>query len=127
MAIGWIGVLSNVPWKTLAENVPDIIDGATALFKRIGRTRSDIPAATDIVSPATLKIDTEKLIGAVAALESSMLNLNNQVSDAAKLIGELAENNKELVRAGQIHKKALVALSFLFIANFAVTIWIILR
>ena len=99
-----------VPWGTLIEKMPEIIDGASRLLQATGITRKKIAADLDIVVAGSNQVDPNKLKETVDSLEASLLTLNKQVSEAALLIKELAETNKSLVAAGQLHRKWLFGL-----------------
>ena len=113
-------IIAIVPWGLLIEKMPAIIDGASRLLRATGTTRRKIEADIDLVASGSNQIDASKLKETVESLEASLLALNKQMTEAAKLIQELAETNKFLVRAGQLHKKCLLGLAVLATLSFAV-------
>ena len=113
-------IIAIVPWGLLIEKMPAIIDGASRLLRATGTTRRKIEADIDLVASGSNQIDASKLKETVESLEASVLALNKQMTEAAKLIQELAETNKFLVRAGQLHKKCLLGLALLATLSFAV-------
>ena len=113
-------IIAIVPWGLLIEKMPAIIDGASRLLRATGTTRRKIEADIDLVASGSNQIDASKLKETVESLEASLLALNKQMTEAAKLIQELAETNRFLVRAGQLHKKCLLGLAVLATLSFAV-------
>ena len=125
MAQDWIGLMKKVPWKTVAEAAPAIADAARRLGKRIDAVResaeaqADAPAAppkppppaTDAGVGGPDRADEDRravqeataLLGALQAkvdgLERRQAELAANLEQAARLVGELGEQNGRMAQA----------------------------
>ncbi len=89
MAVGWMTALKLVPWGDVIEATPQILQAARRL---LGQTQKG-PAAT---AAAPLPNSTED---GLAALRQRVQALEAEQQASAVLIGSLAEQNAQLVRA----------------------------
>ncbi|MGE0874636.1 MAG: hypothetical protein AB7O31_08205 [Burkholderiales bacterium] len=99
MAIPWLVVLQNVPWAEVVKNAPKVADGAKKLWNAVGR-KSPIeePAQAATAADATAEAQSvPALFARVAALESSMAKLHEQMLASSELIKSLADQNTQLV------------------------------
>ena len=100
MAIGWLSVLSQVPWTEVINNAPKVAEGAKKLWKSVsGKTGSaapqsgpmPAPAPAEALNPAALELRIRELEGVVAELHAQMLA-------SSELTKQLAEQNAQLVQ-----------------------------
>lgn len=116
MAIGWLTILSNVPWSDVVKNAPVVVDGAKKLWKKVsGKT-----------SPASsLPIDGTPE-GQLAALQLRVEELHGQMQAAGELIQSLAEQNAQLIVRVETCRRRLLALAVfnIVVAAFAVAAWL---
>lgn len=110
MPIGWMTVLKLVPWGEVIKNAPEIADGAKKLWDSVGRKppapEASPPAGGELVTsaadaPAALRALQARLAEAEAAVEQ----LHAQMQASSELIKALAEQNAELVRRVEIHRR----------------------
>ena len=117
-----LSIASQVPWGMLIDRMPEIIDGASRLLQTTGVMRKKIPVDVELIAAGTNQVDPNKLKITVDALEASLLGLNKQMNEAAILIKDLAETNKELVRAGNLHRKWLFRIAALAIVSLSLAL-----
>lgn len=94
MAIPWLTVLQSVPWVDVINNAPKVADGARKLWTMVARRpagdRADDAGDVRSLAPAAL---AQRL----AALETTMTELETQLIASAELIKALAEQNAQLI------------------------------
>jgi len=125
MAIGWLTVLKSVPWTEVIANAPKVAEGARKLWNAVGG-KAPPPVRSE---PATAVSQTEAGLQArVAAAETALADLHQQMLASSALIKELAEQNSRLVEgieaerlrgrrlAGLLLAVAVVALAGLMLA-----------
>jgi hypothetical protein len=118
-----IAALASVPWGTIIDAAPSVIEGASKLLRQIGLTKSKIPA-TDTLALVNLgKIDAGELSKTVAALEASLSGLNAQMSTATSLIAELAEANRLLAARVYAHRLWLRVLAAMGLLTICLSIY----
>lgn len=86
MAIGWMTILSNVPWSDVIKNAPAVADGAKKLWKKIGSKSAADPGTPDASPEAQL-----------ATLQARVEELHAQMQAASEVIRSLAEQNAQLI------------------------------
>lgn len=91
MPIGWMTILSNVPWSEVIKNAPVVAEGARKLWKKVGSRTADSDEAVG-----------EALTGAspderLRILEARVEALHGQMLAAGEVIGSLAEQNAQLI------------------------------
>lgn len=116
MAIGWLTVLSQVPWTEVINNAPKVADGAKKLWKSVaGKSAgasastgaSQVPASAEALSPVAMEARIRELEGVVAELHTQMVA-------SSELMKQLAEQNTQLVQrieANRVRTLWLAALS----------------
>jgi hypothetical protein len=118
MAIGWMTILSNVPWTDVIKNAPVVADGAKKLWKKVGgkmATESDVPVA----DPATPE-------DRIANLQARIDELGAQMLTASEVVRSLAEQNAQLiVRVEKTRRRLLLLAIFsIVVAVIAVAAWL---
>ncbi len=82
--MGWMTILSSVPWGEVITRAPAVADGAKKLWQRVGKGKATVPAAAGEMD------SLGQLQGRIADLEAEMLA-------SSELIRALAEQNAQLV------------------------------
>jgi len=119
-------IIALIPWATLIEKAPQLIDGAVRLYHSVGKSRIRIPATINLAS-ASHELDAEKLTTTVRALEAALTTLNAQMAEASLLIEDLATANRSLAIAGRRYKIWLIALSAMTAASIVASMTTLLR
>ncbi|MBW7903380.1 MAG: hypothetical protein H3C26_18045 [Rhodocyclaceae bacterium] len=117
MAIGWMTILSNVPWSEVIKNAPAVTDGAKKLWKKV---RGDTPNE-GAPSPAD---DTPE--GRLAALQAEVDELQAQMLASSEVIRSLAEQNTQLIARVEAGRRRLLALAVfnVAVAGVALAAWL---
>lgn len=113
MAIGWISLLKTVPWADVISSAPTVADGAKKLWRAVGKKSAPAGASAQDASD-TLAPEVETLAQAharLAALETTVSELHQQMLDSSALIKALAEQNTELVQRVEANRIRLLWLS----------------
>ncbi len=112
MAIGWMTILSNVPWSDVIKNAPAVAEGARKLWKKAGSKASTV--SDD--APAD----------SLAALQGQVADLRAQMLAAGEVIQSLAEQNAQLIaRVEKTRRRLLLlALANLAIGALALAAWL---
>ena len=113
MAIGWISLLKTVPWADVLASAPTVADGAKKLWRTVAQ-KSPSAAASAPASPAALMPEVETLAQAharLAALETTVAELQQEMLASSELIKALADQNTELVQRAEANRIRLLWLS----------------
>lgn len=118
MAIGWLTILSNVPWTDVIKNAPAVADGAKKLWKKVGgktSTASNVPVA----EPATPE-------DRIANLQARVDELHAQMLTASEVVRSLAEQNAQLIARVEKTRRRLLWLAMFTVgvAGIAVAAWL---
>ncbi|MDO9405784.1 MAG: hypothetical protein Q7T87_17265 [Polaromonas sp.] len=101
MPIGWMTVLSNVPWGDVVSNAPKIAAGAKKLWKAVGSKSADDDQGQGADAVRTrLHAEPGSLADLRARLEATealCAGLHTQMVESSDLIRALAEQNTQLV------------------------------
>jgi hypothetical protein len=97
MPVPWLTVLQSVPWTDVIKNAPKVAEGARKLWNTVGKKPSPaaeaavpVPAGGDAAEAAALR-------SRVAALETSVADLQAQMVASSEVIKALADQNAQLV------------------------------
>lgn len=118
MAIGWYVLLKTVPWADVIASAPAIADGAKKLWKTVAKKSEPAPVAAQAASVATLTPANEPLAlveAQLAALETTVSELQQQMLASSELIKALADQNTELVKRVEASRVRLLWLSGTFV------------
>lgn len=115
MPIPWLAVLQSVPWTDVIKNAPKVADGAKKLWNTIGK-KSPVPeteAANDhpTMSPEANTINA--LQTQLAAVESSVADLHEQMLASSELIKSLADQNTQLIKRIELNRVRVLWLNAL--------------
>ena len=118
MAIGWMTILSNVPWKDVLNNAPAVADGARKLWKKVGGKASTAGGA-----PVAVSATAEERI---AILQARVDELHAQMLVASEVVQSLAEQNAQLIARVEKTRRRLIGLAIftLAVAAIALAAWL---
>jgi len=123
--VGLAAVLTNLPWATIFERAPGIVDGAAKLMQAAGLARAKIPEAGDYLTDARGKLDKEKLSTTFDAIESSLRDLNDQIKQAGTLISDLAVSNQQLAAAVKRQRTLLRAATLVSVVSIVLVVMVV--
>lgn len=107
MAIGWLSVLTAVPWSDVINNAPKITEGARKLW----RTVANKPQGAGAAGPSTsnevgsASASMAELTHRLASTEARLAELHVQVLSSIDLIKALSEQNAQLVQRMEIIRR----------------------
>ena len=114
MAIGWLTILSNVPWTDVIKNAPAVADGAKKLWKKVGGkapTASSVPVA-EPVTPEDR----------IANLQARVEELHAQMLSASEVVRSLAEQNAQLIARVEKNRRRLLWLAIFTVGTAAIAV-----
>lgn len=116
MAIGWMTILSSVPWSDVIKNAPAVADGARKFWQKLRNKNPTVASGEDPVTP-------EKQL---AVLQQRVDEMYAQLQNAGELIQSLAEQNAQLIARVEKTRRRLLLLACanLVIAVFAFAAWL---
>lgn len=114
MAIGWMTILSNVPWSDVIKNAPAVVDGAKKLWKKTANRASTAEGAV----PASNATGAERLL----VLEGRISELQAQMLASSEVIQSLAEQNAQLIARVEKTRRRLLLLA---LANVAALVYLL--
>ena len=124
MAIGWLTVLSHVPWAEVINNAPKVAEGAKKLWKSVSgksaetpapRGASQVPASAEALSPVAMEARIRELEGVVDELHTQMVA-------SSELMKQLAEQNTQLVQRIEANRVRTLWLAALSVAGLVVAV-----
>ena len=115
MAIPWLAILSNVPWKDVIDKAPKVADGAKKLWKSVARKAGPSEPANTSVTPAHSSEEQT-----IASLDTRIIELKNEVAAlhdqmlaSSEIIEALAEQNTQLIKSIEIFRGRVLRLGLL--------------
>ena len=115
MAIPWLAILSNVPWKDVIDNAPKVADGAKKLWKTVAKKAGPSEPANTSVTPAHSSEEQT-----IASLDTRIIELKNEVAAlhdqmlaSSEVIEALAEQNAQLIKSIEIFRGRVLRLGLL--------------
>lgn len=101
MAIPWMVVLQNIPWREVITNAPRVADEAKKLWTTLSRPRPPLdaktaPTTTTVFSGESVR-DLNLMQTKILSLEAQVADLHAQMLESTKLINALAAQNAEFV------------------------------
>lgn len=118
MAVGWISLLSAVPWKEVISKAPAIADGAKKLWNTVTKK---VPAenTSPFEIPSGASTDAEiisRLLVKLNAVDVTLSELQKQMLTSSELIQALAMQNTELIKRVEANRIRLRwVLVFIFV------------
>jgi hypothetical protein len=99
-----ITVLSNVPWGTVIDAAPKVVDKATKLWNSVTKKK----VSEEPQKPVRVAADPfEELKFRVDALQATTDQLKEEMQAASALIKTLAEQNTALMQRVELNRKRL--------------------
>lgn len=129
MAIPWMLVLQNIPWREVITNAPRVADEAKKLWTTLSRQRPYADAKTE--SPATQVFsgidarDLQLMQTKILSLEAQVADLHTQMLESTKLINTLATQNAELVNHIEKNRARIKWLTFLLVVVAGAVVFLI--
>lgn len=124
MAIGWLTVLSQVPWTEVINNAPKVADGAKKLWKSVSgkssvastpKSASQVPASAEALSPVAME-------ARIRELEEVVGELHAQMVASSELMKQLAEQNNQLVQRIEANRVRTLWLAALSVAGLVIAV-----
>lgn len=114
MAIGWMTILSNVPWADVIKNAPAVVGGARELWKKVGgkAPAADIATASESATPEQR----------IEQLQARVEELHTQMLAAGDIIQSLAEQNVQLIARVEKTRRRLLLLAVANLVTAAVAL-----
>ncbi|MDX9706055.1 MAG: hypothetical protein RBT86_00585 [Azospira sp.] len=116
MAIGWMTILSNVPWSDVIRNAPAVAEGAKKLWKKVG-SNAGKGNVVDGGSPEER----------IAALHARVDELQAQMLASSEVIQSLAEQNAQLIARIESGRRRLALLVLLNLLVVGIALAVLLR
>jgi len=134
MAVPWLVVLQNIPWKDVIVNAPKVADEAKKLWTTIKREPGNAETKSTVSEPAEKAgYDAEdtpqlmKLQQKTAELESAVEDLHTQLLESSALIKALADQNEILVKHIEINRSRIKLVSIVLAVFVVLGIFALLR
>lgn len=124
MAIGWLTVLSQVPWTEVINNAPKVADGAKKLWKSVSgkssvastpKSASQVPVSAEALSPVAME-------ARIRELEEVVGELHAQMVASSELMKQLAEQNTQLVQRIEANRVRTLWLAALSVAGLVIAV-----
>ena len=115
MAIPWLAILSNVPWKDVIDKAPKVADGAKKLWKSVAKKSGPSEHANTNVKPAhsTEEQTIASLDTRIIELKNEVAALHDQMLASSEIIEALAEQNTQLIKSIEIFRGRVLRLGLL--------------
>ena len=136
MAIPWMLVLQNIPWREVITNAPRVADEAKKLWTTLSRQRpvGDVPIdnakvespATQIFSGADAR-DVHLMQSKILSLEAQVADLHTQMLESTKLINVLATQNTALVNHIEKNRTRIKWLTFVLLVVVGAVVFLMWR
>ncbi len=133
MAIPWIVVLQNIPWREVISNAPRVADEAKKLWTNLSRQRPQSSAKPEPSIATSFSGESARDLNLmqtkILSLEAQVADLHAQMLASTKLIDVLANQNNQLVNhieKNRMRIKLLAIGFFVLIVAFLATVWRIL-
>ena len=112
MAIPWLAILSNVPWKDVIDKAPKVADGAKKLWKSVAKKAGPSEHANANVTPARSSEEQtfSTLDTRIIELKNEVSALHDQMLASSEIIEALAEQNTQLIKSIEIFRSRVLRL-----------------
>jgi hypothetical protein len=106
MAISWLTVLKLVPWTDVINNAPVVANGAKKLWKAVAKKSPETAVDADGNGPMLVEetATLAQLQAQLAALQTTVNDLHQQMLASSELINALAEQNAQLIERVEVNR-----------------------
>ena len=106
MAIGWISLLSAVPWKDVISSAPAVADSAKKLWNTVTKKvpLENIPTFELTAGASTYSEVINKLLNKLNELDTTVIELQKQMLASSELIKALADQNTALIKRVEVNR-----------------------
>ena len=106
MAIGWISLLSAVPWKDVISSAPAVADSAKKLWNTVTKKvpLENIPTFELTVGASTDSEVINKLLDKLNEVDATVIELQKQMLASSELIKALADQNTALIKRVEVNR-----------------------
>ncbi|MDP1765646.1 MAG: hypothetical protein Q8K83_01970 [Methylotenera sp.] len=127
MAVGWISLLSAVPWKEVISKAPAIAEGAKKLWNTVTKKSPvENTSPIEIITGAATEAEIiSRLLVKLNAVDATLSDLQKQMLTSSELIQALAMQNTELIKrveANRIRLRWVSVLVFVLVIAVAALI-----
>lgn len=114
MVVTWVTLLKTVPWTEVIANAPAITDGAKKLWNTVARKSPESPSGKPAApvsasaGPAGMPAESAALAELRAELQTmkaTVDDLHGQMLASSELIKALADQNAELIKRTETHRR----------------------
>lgn len=133
MAIPWLAVLSNIPWRDVIVNAPKVADEAKKLWTTLNKDKVEAESSSaKSTAPTKVFQNEHQAIAAlqkeVSHLQDCIDDLHQQMLDSSKVIKSLADQNEQLVKHIEVNRSRLklvtaILIVFIFFILFTLFKW----
>lgn len=117
MAIGWLAILTAVPWVEVMRKAPEVAESAKKLWKTIAKksSKSELEVRTEHTVFASEDQEISWFKERLTAIEAANSDLRNQMLTLAELIQALADQNAQLIIRIELNRIRILRLAALTI------------
>lgn len=117
MAIGWLAILTAVPWVEVMRKAPEVAESAKKLWntlaKKYPKSESEVRTERTVFTSKDQEISWLK--DRLTAIETTNSELHNQMLTSAELIKALADQNTQLIKRVELNHLRILRLAALTI------------
>ena len=128
MAIGWLAILTAVPWVEVMRKAPEVAENAKKLWKTIAKKspKSELEVRNEHSVFASEDQEISWLKERLTAIEAANSDLRNQMLKSAELIQALADQNAQLIIRMELNRKRILRLAALTILIGVIAVYCII-
>ena len=113
MAIGWLAILTAVPWAEVVKKAPEVAESAKKLWntlaKKYPKSKSEVRTERTVFTSKDQEISWLK--DRLTAIETTNSELHNQMLTSAELIKALADQNTQLIKRVELNHLRILRLA----------------
>lgn len=113
MAIGWLAILTAVPWAEVVKKAPEVAESAKKLWntlaKKYPKSESEVLTERTVFTSKDQEISWLK--DRLTAIETTNSELHNQMLTSAELIKALADQNTQLIKRVELNHLRILRLA----------------
>lgn len=101
MAIPWLVALKSIPWGTVIEHGPKVLDKARDLVNRRRDAKEATPDHTAPEHDGSRSLSIEELSKQVIQMQVTLSNLSASHTELSQSVADLTQQNRQLAAAGR--------------------------